>query len=486
MRSALFLLLLLTPVFANFGDIAKQAAARKASKKKKGGKLDNEPPVRFHGHEAHLKCTYYCDAASRADGIWANMQPWEYRFQARTFDEFEFSTALSHGAYSEVFVGREKASGQRVAIKVLTKATKEDVATEVYFLHRMADVPDVLPLVAVLREGEGGVVESSSQSSASDPYSLYKAALVMPFVHFDDYKTVYPQLPPATIRRLMRKLLLTLDATHSRGIMHLDLKPINVLLDVRYEAFDTIDWGLAKLYRPGASYSYHVGTRLWKSPEILLGARDYFYAADIWSAGVMFGGMLFGESHLFGGRSNRDVLVDIVDALCPPALLNYVERMNITLSASWVDRTRLESRSCETFAQRAASPEYADRAHFFTPEALEVLERMLTFDPEERISAAAALELPYFAPYAEVDEEAAAKGRQARRAAAAAEAAGEREESDVSTDPKVRELRAAAAYKAKGRRSGGGKHGGEGERVDVDRSGVDRLRDKALRALRGV
>lgn len=50
----------------------------------------------------------------------------------------------------------------------------------------------------------------------------------------------------------------TLDQVHSRGIMHRDVKPGNIIVDPETQKIKLIDWGLAEFYLPNTSYNVRV------------------------------------------------------------------------------------------------------------------------------------------------------------------------------------------------------------------------------------
>lgn len=106
-----------------------------------------------------------------------------------------------------------------------------------------------------------------------------------------------------TIKSYMRDILKALVFIHSKNIMHRDIKPSNILVcatnDGSIPKCRLMDFGLAERYSPEQTYKHGVGTKCYKSPEILLKRRVYTPKIDIWSLGVVLSEMLYQVKPLF-------------------------------------------------------------------------------------------------------------------------------------------------------------------------------------------
>jgi len=107
------------------------------------------------------------------------------------------------------------------------------------------------------------------------------------------------------MKRYILEILKGLDFAHSKGIIHRDIKPGNVLF-MKDSKVKIVDWGLADFYLPGKKFNTRVASRYFKGPELLLGNNYYDYNQDVWSVGCMLAGMMFQKEPFFKGADNDD------------------------------------------------------------------------------------------------------------------------------------------------------------------------------------
>ncbi|KAG0738999.1 hypothetical protein G6F22_002439 [Rhizopus arrhizus] len=136
----------------------------------------------------------------------------------------------------------------------------------------------------------------------------------------------------------------------------------------------------------------YVSTRYYRAPEIMLTWQKYDVAVDVWSAGCIFAEMLEGKP-LFPGKDHVHQFSIITELLGTPP-----EDVIATICSENTLRFVKNLPKCEPvpFSQRFADQD---------PQAIDLLEKMLTFDPRKRITAEEALSHPYLAPYHDPTDE---------------------------------------------------------------------------------
>jgi serine/threonine protein kinase len=179
-----------------------------------------------------------------------------------------------------------------LVIKVLKPGHGADLLPrEIQVLRALRGVPYALQLLDIVNVG-----------------SLN--GLVFPYTNNSYYRDLYPRMTAHDVREWMRKVLVALDGAHSRGIVHMDLKPINIFYDHSTGDLQLGDWGLSMFYRHNMSHSWRTMTVYWKAPEVFLGHRTTRSPVDMWSIGACFAGMIVGRYHFFDGKKRlRDCAV---------------------------------------------------------------------------------------------------------------------------------------------------------------------------------
>lgn len=131
----------------------------------------------------------------------------------------------------------------------------------------------------------------------------------------DDFKSFYPLLTKEDVKIFIHRILEALVHAHSKGIIHRDIKPGNVLFNYEKRIVKVADWGLSDFYYPGKEFNVRVASRYFKGPELLVGMSKYDYQLDVWSVGCVLAGMVFAKEPFFKGLDNRDQLVKIAKVL---------------------------------------------------------------------------------------------------------------------------------------------------------------------------
>jgi cyclin-dependent kinase 2 len=187
-------------------------------------------------------------------------------------------------------------------------------------------------------------------------------------------------MDPRGVKSFMYQLLKGIAFCHSHRILHRDLKPQNLLIEKGI--IKLADFGLARAFNtPVRTLTHEVVTLWYRAPEILLGQKQYSTPIDVWSIGCIFAELVTGQA-LFPADSEIDQLYKIFQVLGTPN-----ERVWQGVSTLPYYRT---SFPCWAGNKLALTVPGLD------PLGLDLLSKMLTYEPSKRISAKAALEHRYF------------------------------------------------------------------------------------------
>uniref|UniRef100_A0A8C7ID77 non-specific serine/threonine protein kinase n=1 Tax=Oncorhynchus kisutch TaxID=8019 RepID=A0A8C7ID77_ONCKI len=284
---------------------------------------------------------------------------WDYDAHVPSWsnqDNYQLVRKLGRGKYSEVFEAVNISNNEKVVVKILKPVKKKKIKREIKILENLRGGTNIIRLVDTVK----------------DPVELYQ------------------KLTDFDIRFYVYELLKALDYCHSMGIMHRDVKPHNVMIDHQTRKLRLIDWGLAEFYHPAQEYNVRVASRYFKGPELLVDYQLYDYSLDMWSLGCMLASMVFLKEPFFHGQDNYDQLVRIAKVLGTDELFGYLHKYHIELDTRFKDLLGQQTRKrWEQFVQ-------TENQHLVTPEALDLLDKLLRYDHQQRLTAAEAMQHPYF------------------------------------------------------------------------------------------
>ncbi|KAM5250616.1 mitogen-activated protein kinase 12 isoform 2-T2 [Hipposideros larvatus] len=233
--------------------------------------------------------------------------------------------------------------------------------------------------------------------------------LVMPFMGTDLGKLMkHEKLSEDRIQFLVYQMLKGLKYIHAAGIIHRDLKPGNLAVNEDCELkagpptpggtfappssfwLQILDFGLAR--QADSEMTGYVMTRWYRAPEVILNWMHYTQTVDIWSAGCIMAEMITGKI-LFKGNDHLDQLKEILKVTGTPPD-EFVQR--------------LQSADAKNYMKGLPELEKKDFASILTnasPLALNLLEKMLVLDADQRVTAAEALTHPYFESLQDTEDE---------------------------------------------------------------------------------
>jgi len=181
------------------------------------------------------------------------------------------------------------------------------------------------------------------------------------------------------------QLLRGLKYLHSANILHRDLKPGNLLINANCD-LKICDFGLARTSNGNNQFmTEYVVTRWYRAPELLLCCDNYGTSIDVWSVGCIFAELL-GRKPIFPGTECLNQLKLII---------------NILGSQSEEDLEFIDNMKAKKYIKSLPYSPGTPFSHLYPnahPLAIDLLQKMLIFDPSKRITVTGALEHPYMSP----------------------------------------------------------------------------------------
>lgn len=290
-----------------------------------------------------------------------------------TSSQFQQLEKLGEGTYATVYKGRNRATGQLVALKEINLDSEEGTpSTAIREISLMKELK------------HANIVRLYDVIHTENKLNLVFEYMDKDLKKYMDTHGTKGALDPKTVKSFMHQLLKGIQFCHENRVLHRDLKPQNLLINSRGQ-LKLADFGLARAFGiPVNTFSNEVVTLWYRAPDVLLGSRTYSTSIDIWSAGCILAEMFTGRP-LFAGSSNEDQLQKIFNLMGTPNEHNWPGISSLpNYNPNFVQYTPQDL--------RVIIPQ-------IEPAALDLLQGLLRMQPETRITAEQALMHPWFAEY---------------------------------------------------------------------------------------
>ncbi|KAL6454652.1 FUS3 Mitogen-activated protein kinase FUS3 [Candida maltosa Xu316] len=296
---------------------------------------------------------------------------------------FKVTKILGEGAYGIVALAIHIPTGTKVAIKKI-----EPFDRPLFCLRTLREIK----LLNKFKFHEN-IIRLYDVQKPLDYDHFNEVYLIQEYMPSDLHHIIHTHvLSDQHIQYFIYQILKGLKLIHSARVIHRDLKPSNILVNEQCD-LKICDFGLARL--DAKQLTEYVATRWYRAPEIMLSASNYSTAIDIWSVGCILAELLT-YTPLFPGTDYINQLKLIFEVLGTPS----EEDLEIIKS----ERAKKFIRSLP-FRSKIDLGVKVRAREFVNPLAIDLLDKLLVFDPSKRISAEEALAHPYLKTYHDPSDE---------------------------------------------------------------------------------
>ncbi|EAX82599.1 CMGC family protein kinase [Trichomonas vaginalis G3] len=281
---------------------------------------------------------------------------------------FEEIQVLGDGAFGVVTKCRDKETGEIVAIKKMKQKFVKDFneclqLKEVKSLRKIKH-ENVVRLLQLFRDNEYF-------------YMVFECCGESLLKTMSKRTTRFSE---SEIRYIMHQFVTGLAYVHKQGFFHRDIKPDNLLWCGK--TLKIADFGLAREIRSRPPYTEYISTRWYRAPEIILRHKSYNSPVDIWASACIMAELYMGKP-LFQGTSETDQMYKICQIMGNPSVQQWPDCEKLILRLGF----RLPQATAVPL--KTLMPEASD-------EAIDLMYKMLMYDPSKRPSAQQVLAHPFF------------------------------------------------------------------------------------------
>jgi cyclin-dependent kinase 12/13 len=300
---------------------------------------------------------------------------------------FQKKHQVGQGTYGSVFMGADRDSGEVVALKRINTEQEENgfpitAIREVKILKAL-NHPNIVNLKEIVTSKEAGEIPKNVFMVFE--YSEYDLTGIL--------ETPDIRLSQDHIKSWSQQLLSGVHYMHTNRIIHRDLKASNLLINRKGE-LKIADWGLARSWNPEMKRLTNKVITLWyRPPELLLGCQVYSPKIDMWSVGCIVAEM-FRRTAFLKGSSDPTQLDLIFRMLGHPTTKAWPNIHKVCpLWKKYEPQrgdTMLPNKLRENLKKGVPYPSW------MTDNAIDLIGKLLEYNPDERWSAQHALTAEYF------------------------------------------------------------------------------------------
>lgn len=296
---------------------------------------------------------------------------------------------LGAGSYGPVCSAQDAKSGRRVAIKQL----RQGYTDRRDFLKKLSNELQILKtllghvnIATLLEYTEWPLPEKGR------PLKQCREVYIVMKCFETDMNRIIRSTQTLTnehVRLFGFQLICGLAYAHSAGVVHRDVKPANLLVNSNC-ALVLTDFGFSRqTSRELRHMTEYAVTRWYRPPEITCESRVYNEASDMWSVGCILAELIL-RKPLLSGDDNTDQL-RLILSLCGKPDESVFTRYEFPIGAvKFIQKETITD--SKTIRQRL-------HPHIVDDQLVDLLERLLVFDPDVRLTASEALKHPYFGPF---------------------------------------------------------------------------------------
>ena len=311
---------------------------------------------------------------------------------------------LGNGTFGLVYNCTDTTTNTQVAIKQVRFVTQQErnyrlLLREILILQHLHGYPNVLRLVDVFSDS------TMETPDGGDTFYLVTELFDTDLQRVNDSQV----LSEEHVRWILFQILHAVQCCHKAGILHRDIKPANILMNENCEV-RLCDFGLARPSRtaqgdpPSSTLSAPIATRMedalsgmtnyvvsrwYRAPELLMEETKYDTGIDVWSVGCILGELLK-RSALFVGHDHIDQLTCILSLVGSPTAED-LSTMGSLQAQEFVAQLDRHETSLTTWCSHF--PRHTN------PLVIDLLMKMLSFSPRNRIDIEGCFNHPWFRPY---------------------------------------------------------------------------------------